>query len=149
MIVFIIGPQFRLTGLSAIGISTELCMTMSQSATTRDARTYSNQFFTSSSCDEGMEFICNGDRVKSVKTRTISNCFRPHCTRSREAISISLRVTTRNGGSERCTRHSVVGCSLTFVRKGTPSNASSRKGMSASKGSPVYSYQSAKKGTGY
>lgn len=51
---------------------------------------------------------------------------------------MSARVTTKNGGSDRWTRHSVVGCSLTLVRNGTPSNESSRKGMSGSKGSPVY-----------
>lgn len=75
--------------------------------------------------------------MKSEKMRTISNCFKPNWTRSNEAISISLRVTTRKGGSERCTKHSVVGCNLTFVRNGTPSKANSRKGISASKVSPV------------
>lgn len=99
--------------------------------------TYSSQFLTSSSWTVGIELICNGGRVKSEKMRTISNCFKPNWTRSNDAISISLRVTTRKGGSERCTKHSVVGCNLTFVRKGTPSKANSRKGISASNVSPV------------
>jgi len=39
-----------------------------------------------------------------------------------------IEGTTRNGGSMRCTRHSVVGCSHTLVRNGIPSNDNSRKG---------------------
>ncbi len=77
--------------------------------------------------------------MKSLKTKTRSNCLRPNCTRSKDAISISASVTTKNGGSDRWTRQSVVGWRRTFVRKGTPSNDSSRNGISVSSGSPVWS----------
>lgn len=84
-----------------------------------------------------MELMCSGAFVKSLKTKTRSNCFRPNCTRSKDATSISPRVTTKNGGSDKWTRHSVVGCRRTLVRKGTPSNDSSRNGISGSNVSPV------------
>jgi hypothetical protein len=51
-------------------------------------------------------------------------------TRSRCAISMSKRVTTKNGVSVKQTRQSVDGCNNTFERKGTPLNPRFRKGIS-------------------
>lgn len=102
-------------------------------------KTYSSQFLTSSICELGIELMWRGVFVKSLKMRTRSNCLSPYWTRSREAISISDNVTTRNGGSVRWTKHSVVGCKRALMRNGTPSNDSSRKGMSTSNVSPSYS----------
>ena len=76
--------------------------------------------------------------MKSLNMKTRSNCLSPYCTRSNDAISISARVTTRKGGSVRCTKHSVVGCKRLLVRKGTPSKDNSRKGISSSRVSPFY-----------
>ena len=78
--------------------------------------------------------------MKSLKMKTRSNCLSPYCTRSRDAISISESVTTKNGGSVRWTRHSVVGCNRAAMREGTPSKDNSRKGMSNSNVSPSYDY---------
>lgn len=135
--VFMMGPQFRLTGPSLRGMSTELHAGFSGVFKPRGRHTHSNQFFTSSSCELGMEFMWSGAFVKSLKMSTMSNCFSPNWTRSSDAISMSERVTTRKGGSDKCTRHSVVGCKRTFVRNGTPSNDSSRNGISGSSVSPV------------
>lgn len=77
--------------------------------------------------------------MKSLNMRHRSNCFKLYCTRSREAISMSDRVTTRNGVSVRWTKHSVVGCKRTPWRNGTPSKESSLNGMSSSKVSPFCS----------
>ena len=50
--------------------------------------------------------------------------FQQKRTRSNEAISISLRVTTRNGTSMGFTRPFIVGCSRTLVLNDNPSRAS-------------------------
>lgn len=94
--------------------------------------TYSSQSLTLSSCDMGIVLICMGVRWKSLNTNTRSKFLRPNCTRSKWAISISLSVITRKGGSDRWTRQSVVGCKRTLDRNGTPLKPSSRKGMSTS-----------------
>lgn len=73
-----------------------------------------------------------GVRWKSLKTKTISKFFNPNCTRSKWAISISLKVMIKKGGSDKWTRQSVVGCNKTFDRNGTPVKPSSRNGTSTS-----------------
>lgn len=47
-------------------------------------------------------------------------------------------MITRNGGSVKCTKHSVVGCNNTLDLKGTPWKPSSRKGMSISNRPSLY-----------
>lgn len=76
--VFMIGPQFRLTGPSLNGMSTELQTTMSDHDMFRKNHTYSSQFFTSSSCALGIELMWSGVFVKSLKMSTMSNCFNPN-----------------------------------------------------------------------
>ncbi len=56
LIVFMMGPQFRLTGPSASGMSTEL-QAVNFCALVADIKTHSSQFLTSSSCMLGMELM--------------------------------------------------------------------------------------------
>lgn len=94
--------------------------------------TYSSHSLTLSSWLVGIVLMWTGARLKSLNTKTRSKFFKPNWTRSRCAISISLRVMTKNGGSVKCTKHSVVGCSNTLDLKGTPWKPNSRKGISIS-----------------
>lgn len=131
--------QFKFTGPSARGTSTELGIKLDRMiGLNRAWMTHFNHSLTLSSCGLGIELMWRGGREKSRKIKTMSKCLRENCTRSSEATSISARVTTVNGGSDRCTRQSVVGCIFTLARAGTPSKARSRKGMSTSRRLSLY-----------
>ena len=78
----------------------------------------------------GIELMWTGARWKSLNIMTKSKFLRPNCTRSRCAISISAKVTTKNGVSVKLTRQSVDGNSKTFDRKGTPLKPKFRNGIS-------------------
>lgn len=151
-----IALQFKLTAPSVTQMSTELDTEMSDHSQSSQVSkcghqikktlpphptttskppswpTHSSHSLTLSNDGVGIELMCIGGFVKSEKMKTRSKFFKPNWTRSRCAISTSARVMTRNGGSVRCTRQSVVGCKSTFVRKGTPLKPSSRNGTSTS-----------------
>lgn len=71
---------------------------------------------------------------KSLNTITQSKFLIPKNTLSKHTISISFTSNTKNGNSDRATKHSFVGLILTTVFYGQPKNYKSSSGISTSIG---------------